>query len=83
MRTETSGAEVVIKEETITVDLPITKDQFRDMVKKNPVTAAMYLENEILTFDAQLQRKGMDPLTRYERQILKEYLGFKIMSENT
>ncbi len=69
--------------EIIQIELPVTTNTFIDLVKTDPVTAAKQLEPEINAFERWMELRGMDPLTRYERQILREYLGRKLTSSKT
>lgn len=65
-------------EESIPIELFITRGQFMEMAEVDPIAAAQHLDGEILAFDAWMQGRGLDPLTKYEMQILREYLGFKL-----
>lgn len=64
--------------ETIYIELPVTTATFIGLAVTDPVAAAKQLDPEINSFEAWMERRGMDPLTKYERQILKEYLGRKL-----
>ena len=56
------------------------RNTFRETALKNPIQAADLLETELRKFDDwMVDGRNMDPLTRYERQILREYLGFKLL----
>lgn len=67
-------------EEAIHIEMFISAEEFREKAKSDPVSAARYLDGEISAFDAWMQGRGMDMLTRYETQILREYLGFKLVT---
>lgn len=68
------------KTTTLDIELHITPDEFKEMAETNPVAAAQHLDGEIQKFEEWMLGRGLDPLTRYETQILREYLGFKIVS---
>lgn len=62
----------------ITISMNTDKEEFLSSAKDNPVAAAKSLAPELRRFDNWMMSKGMDPLTRIESQILKEYLGSKL-----
>lgn len=63
----------------IDIEMNMTPQEFRKRAETDPVTAAMSLDGEIEKFQKWVTGRGMDPLTRYETQILREYLGFKLL----
>lgn len=65
----------------IEIDIPISADEFRELAAEKPVLAGQQLERELRHFDQHLMRSKMDPMTRYERQMVREYLGYKLVSE--
>ena len=53
-------------------------EQWKEQVKKNPINAALALDAELDRFDEYLESQGMTALGKFERQILTEYLGWKL-----
>ena len=69
-------------EVTIKIKLGGTIEQFMEKVKnKEPAMAAMLLEGELDGFNTYLQDRGMTPMGRWESQIVREYLGFKLVKQ--
>jgi site-specific recombinase XerD len=64
--------------EEITIEMAVSKEDFVEMAKTEPVRAAEALELELSNFKHWMEKQGMDRLTRVETQILREYLGFKL-----
>lgn len=66
-------------ETDILIKMNVTVAEFKRLAESEPIKAADSLEPELEDFEQWMRRRGMD-LTRVERQILREYLGFKIVS---
>lgn len=74
---------------TLNLNITITQDEFKELVKKwsltrrdqssiGAITAA--LEPELRDFDRYLETQKMDPMGKIERSILREYIGHKLVS---
>lgn len=67
---------------TIELNLKIDGDQFRDLShSQDPERVrkmASAIEPELEAFDVYLEKNKMDPMGRIERQILREYIGWKL-----
>lgn len=63
---------------SVSLELPIDREEFCRLAQKDPYSAGEMLAQEISEFDAWIVQLGMEPLTRLERQIVKEYIGFKL-----
>jgi len=68
------------KEEQIAIQMNMDKESFCKVAKSKPIVAAESLEPELRHFEQWMLSRGMDPLSRLEKQIVKEYLGFKLVS---
>jgi len=55
-------------------------DQWRQLAKDKPVEAGLRLDAELDRFDEYLESQGMTPLGRFERQIVTEYIGWKLVN---
>lgn len=67
---------------SITIQSEVSLDEFQQLAKTKPIEAAEALGEELTRFDRWLEGRGMDPLSRYESQILLEYLGYKIVQRS-
>lgn len=67
-------------EEQITIKMTMTKDEFATTGQRDPVQAAKSLDPELRWFDQWMMSKDMEPLSTPEREIIREYLGAKLMS---
>jgi hypothetical protein len=65
----------------IKIELDPTIEEFREMAEKAPKTAGMTLDPELKAFSNSMMKRGLDPLTRIERAILREYLGWKLTND--
>lgn len=65
----------------ITINMEPTVDQFREAAETNPKKAAGALDPELKAFSNSMMKRGLDPLTRIERAILREYLGWKLTND--
>lgn len=63
----------------VSIEMSVDREIFRQKAEKDPVGAAEALNPEIKAFEHWLMRRGMDPLTRVESQIVREYLGYKLV----
>lgn len=63
----------------IEIRLPVTREAFIASAKTAPIEAAKSLDGEIEAFDRLLASKGTDPLSNLERQMVREYLAYKIL----
>jgi|GEM_PF-6900469 len=66
--------------ETIEIVMSLDKEGFRRLAEKEPVKAADSLGAEIRAFENWMMGQGMEPLSSVEQQILREYLGYKIVT---
>lgn len=64
----------------IPIKLDVDKETFRQQAKSDPIEAAVSLEVELKDFDNWMMRRGMEQLSRIEKQIVREYLGFKLVT---
>jgi hypothetical protein len=64
----------------IEIDIPISLEEFKELAAKEPSAAARSLDRELRHFDQHLMRNKMDPMTRFERQMVREYLGYKLVN---
>ena len=69
-------------EEAIRVTLKMPADDFREMAKTRPVEAADALGLEISEFQDWVVGQGMEPMTLWEAQIIREYLGYKLTKKS-
>ena len=63
----------------IEIDMPIGLEEFKELAAKNPLEAAKHIERELRHFDQHLMNNKMDPMTRFERQMVREYIGHKLV----
>jgi hypothetical protein len=75
---------------TLNMNITITQDEFKELVKKwsltrrdqssiGAITAA--LDPELREFDRYLESQKMDPMGNIERQIVREFLGWLLCRE--
>lgn len=64
----------------VQIQLDISPEEFRKRAETEPIKAAESLSSEIQSFNRWVMDRGMDPLTKLEVQILREYLGYKLVS---
>lgn len=62
----------------IKMSMPVA--EFKKLAERSPVVAAESLQPELESFENWMMRRGMERLTRVELQILREYLGFKLVT---
>lgn len=62
----------------IKMSMPVA--EFRRMAEVAPIKAAESLDPEIETFEQWIMARGMERLSKAESQILREYLGFKLVA---
>lgn len=67
-------------ETDILIKMTMPVASFRELAKNEPIKAAESLDLELKDFEGWMAQRGMEPLSRPERQILKEYLGFKLVT---
>ena len=67
-------------EVSILIGLDVDKETFRQQAKSDPVKAAAGLEAELKSFENWMVRQGMEQLSSVEKQIVREYLGFKLVT---
>jgi hypothetical protein len=70
----------MVHETDILIKMSMPVAEFRRLAEKEPVKAADSLDTELQDFEAWVMRRGMGRLTKVERQILREYLGFKLVT---
>jgi len=66
--------------QTIEIEMSLDAETFREVAERDPVSAANSLAPELKAFENWMMRRGMDPLTKVETQIIREYLGFKLVA---
>lgn len=66
-------------ETSISIKMDLDRETFKQRADKDPVGAAASLAPEIRAFESWMMKRGMDPLTRVESQIVREYLGYKLV----
>lgn len=64
---------------SIPLTLPIGREQFIEQAKSDPVKAGQSLDEELRNFDTYLQQIGSGPMARHEREVLREYIAFKLI----
>jgi hypothetical protein len=63
----------------IAISMEGDRESFRQQAETEPVRAAESLAPELKAFENWMMRRGMG-LSRVETQILREYLGFKLVT---
>jgi hypothetical protein len=69
-----------IQEVEITISMSTDRDSFRQQAESEPVKAAESLTPEIKAFENWMMRRGMEQLSKVELQIVREYLGYKLVA---
>jgi hypothetical protein len=64
----------------IEIEMTMDADSFREKAKSDPASAGLSLDPELRAFENWMLRRGMDPLSKVERAILREYLGSKLVA---
>lgn len=62
----------------IEVVLPVTLEEWKRTAGMNMREAGSLLEEELRLFDRYLELHGMLDMNRLERQMVREYIGFKL-----
>ena len=75
--------EVIKTKETFSIEFYLKPEEFKEMARADPVAAAQHLDLEIQNFEDWMVNRNMDPLSRFENQILREYLAWKIVSKKS
>ena len=63
----------------IDIDLPMKVGEFKALAKSDPVEAGQQLETELRAFDNHLMRNRIEPMGRFERQMVREFIGYKLV----
>lgn len=66
--------------QAIEIDMTTDKESFREQAERDPVGAAASLNPELKAFENWMMRRGMEQLSRVEQQIIREYLGYKLVA---
>lgn len=66
--------------EAIEIEMNIDKESFRKQAESDPVGAAEALGPELRQFENWMMRRGMEQLSKVELQIIREYLGYKLVA---
>jgi hypothetical protein len=64
----------------ISIELEINREEFKSLVKTDPLKAGKLLDTELKEFDRYLDSKGTGMMARHERDLLREYLGRKLIA---
>jgi hypothetical protein len=64
----------------ISITMTTDRDSFRQQAETEPVKAAEALAPELRAFENWMMKRGMDQLSRVELQIVREYLGYKLVA---
>lgn len=67
-------------ETDILIKLSISIAEFKKLAKDQPIKAANHLGPELRQFEQWMMSRGMEPLSRVELAIVREYLGFKLVA---
>jgi hypothetical protein len=62
----------------IEIELKGSHETFKQLAASEPSKAGAMLDPELKEFNNSLMGRGMDPMGRFEEQIVREYLGFKV-----
>jgi len=65
------------------IALRCSHKEFKEVAREEPAMAGKAIDPELESFTEYLLSGGQDRMTRVEVQILREYIGFKLMSEQT
>ena len=64
----------------VEIDIVGSHETFMELAGKDPKAAGSMLSSELQGFNRFLMSRGMDTMGRYEEQIVREYIGFKVVS---
>ena len=64
----------------VEMEIEGSHETFMELAKKDPQIAGTRLTPELKAFNHFLAYRGMDTMGRYEEQIVREYIGFKVVS---
>ena len=67
----------------VEIDLPVGVVEFKSLAKLNPVEAGKQLDAELRAFDNHLMRNRIEPMNRFERQMVREFIGYKLVLDST
>lgn len=71
------------KKVQVGIALRCSHKEFKEVAREEPVMAGKAIDPELGSFTEYLLSGGQDRMTLIEERILREYIGFKLMSEQT
>jgi hypothetical protein len=73
------GLAMVHYEVPISIKMGVDEEGFKRQAATDPILAANHLDPELRVFEQWMMSRGMEPLTSVEKQIVREYLGYKLV----